>query len=415
MRILTVSVWLRYLELLGERFTFPKNGYQGDYIKDIAASLKEQQGEAFFHSADSVFQGVPPDEPEGGNKETHIDALIVKAKSLLSEEQYNILFQAGLTTILKTIEDDMAAFGVTVSEWFSELDMTKSGAVKHAFDVLVSQDSAYEEEGALWLRSTRYGDEKDRVLRRTNGDPTYVASDIAYHLNKFERGFDRVIDIFGADHHGYVPRIKGGVQAMGIDVNKLEVLLVQFATLFRGKEKVQMSTRSGEFVTLRELCDEVGSDATRYFYVARKIEQHLEFDLELAKSRSNENPVYYIQYAHARIGSVFRQCKEKGITWDGLSGHEALNLLTETQEKTLLSQLSQYKDVLQLSAVNYEPHTFAHYLRELATAFHSYYNAHQFLVEDETLRNARLCLIMATKICLSNGLKLLGVSAPEEM
>ncbi len=250
---------------------------------------------------------------------------------------------------------------------------------------------------------------------RVNGQTTYFASDIAYHMDKLERGFGRVIDVWGADHHGYVPRVKAALQALGDDASRLDVLLVQFANLYRGGEKVQMSTRSGEFVTLRELRKEVGRDAARFFYVMRKCEQHLDFDLDLAKSESAENPVYYVQYAHARICSVFRQLEEKGLQRDQTRGDAYLRALTATHERALLASLSRYPEVVESAAFAYEPHQLVHYLRELANEFHTYYNAHQFLVEDASLRDARLNLIQAVRQVLRNGLTLLGVSAPEAM
>jgi arginyl-tRNA synthetase len=274
---------------------------------------------------------------------------------------------------------------------------------------------AYERDGALWFRSTDYGDEKDRVLVRDNGQKTYFAHDIAYHADKLERGFARVIDIWGADHHGYVPRVKAALAALGDDPSKLDVLLVQFAILYRGGEKAQMSTRSGEFVTLRELRNEVGNDAARFFYVLRKCEQHMDFDLDLAKSQSNDNPVYYIQYAHARVHSVFRQLQEKGLARDRARGHASLVRLTESHEQELMARLARYPEAVETAALAHEPHQIAYYLRDLANDFHTYYNAHTFLVEDASLRDARLNLIDATRQVLANGLKLLGVSAPEAM
>ena len=274
-------------------------------------------------------------------------------------------------------------------EWYSERSLTESGAVNKAIERLRDAGHLYEKEGALWFRSTDFGDEKDRVVVRDNGQTTYFASDIAYHMDKLERGFDRVIDVWGADHHGYVPRVKAALHGPGRRPEKLDVLLVQFAILYRGGEKAQMSTRSGEFVTLRELRKEVGRDAARFFYVMRKCEQHLDFDLDLAKSQSADNPVYYVQYAHARIASVFRQAAEKGIAAEPSPGHANLERLTEAHEQALLKTLSRYPEVVEAAALNEEPHQLTHYLRELANDFHTYYNAHQFLVEDARLRDAR--------------------------
>ncbi len=252
------------------------------------------------------------------------------------------------------------------------------------------------------------------MVVRENGQATYFASDIAYHMEKLERGFDRVIDVWGADHHGYVPRVKAALQALGDDVDKLDVLLVQFAILYRGGEKAQMSTRSGEFVTLRQLREEVGNDAARFFYVLRKCEQHMDFDLDLAKSQSNDNPVYYIQYAHARVCSVLRQLEEKGLTWQPPE-EDALSLLDNEHELALITRLTRFPEVVESAALAHEPHQVAYYLRDLANDFHTYYNAHQFIVDDAALRNARIALIKATRQVISNGLGLLGVSAPEKM
>ncbi|NNJ90619.1 MAG: arginine--tRNA ligase, partial [Gammaproteobacteria bacterium] len=306
-------------------------------------------------------------------------------------------------------------FGITYQDWFSEKSLVESGAVNKAIDKLRAAGHLYEKEGAWWFRSTDFGDEKDRVVIRDNGQMTYFASDIAYHMQKLERGFDRVIDVWGADHHGYVPRVKAALEAMGEDKDRLDVLLVQFAVLYRSGEKVQMSTRSGQFVTLRELRKEVGRDAARFFYVMRKCEQHMDFDLDLAKSQSNDNPVYYVQYAHARVCSVIRQAGEKQLAVEPSAGMKNLELLSEEHEIVLMKQLSRYPEVVEISAVNEEPHQLTHYLRDLANDFHSYYNKSQFLVDDEKLRDARIKLILAIREVLRNGLNLIGVSAPEQM
>ena len=335
--------------------------------------------------------------------------------SLLGETRYREVFDLGLDSILDNIRRDLEAFGVRYDEWFSERSLTDSNLVRNAIQRLKDSGHLYEDHGALWFRSTDFGDEKDRVVVRDNGQMTYFASDIAYHMNKLERGYDRVIDIWGADHHGYVPRVKAALTALGDDADKLDVLLVQFAVLYRGGEKVQMSTRSGEFVTLRELRAEVGNDAARFFYVMRKCEQHMDFDLDLAKSQSNDNPIYYIQYAHARVASVLRQMEEKGQKWNRANGEQQLARLTEAHEDALMVSLSRYPELVESAAINHEPHQIAHYLRDLANEFHTYYNAHQFLVDDPDLRDARLNLILATKQVIANGLGLLGVSAPDSM
>jgi arginyl-tRNA synthetase len=287
--------------------------------------------------------------------------------------------------------------------------------VDRVIETLKTKGLTYEQDDALWFRATEYGDEKDRVLRRGNGVRTYFANDLAYHVNKFERGFDFAIDIFGADHHGYIPRMKAGLQAFGVTPDKMQYLLVQFVTLYRGGEQVQMSTRSGSFVTLRELRHEVGRDATRFFYLMRKCGQHVDFDLDLAKSQSSDNPVYYVQYAHARICSIFRQLAERGLTWDSKAAVCDLTGLDSPHEEQLLTRLSFYPDVVSGAARQREPQMLTGYLRELANDFHACYNACQFLVEDDRLRNAKLALIAATRQVLLNGLGLLRISAPESM
>ncbi len=415
MDILAASVWLRYLELADEELTFPANGYRGDYVWDIAATLHREHGNAYRHTAEEVFADIPADEPAGGDKELHIDALIERAKHLLGDNRYRYVFELALNTILDDIRDDLGLFGVEYQDWFSEKSLTESGVVTRTIEKLRKSGHLYEKNGALWFRSTDYGDEKDRVVVRDNGQTTYFASDIAYHMEKLDRGFDRVIDVWGADHHGYVPRVKAALKAMGEDESKLDVLLVQFAVLYRSGEKVQMSTRSGQFVTLRELRKEVGKDAARFFYVMRKCEQHMDFDLDLAKSQSNDNPVYYVQYAHARVCSVLKQAAEKQLQVQPSAGIENLERLTEEHEHSLLKQLSRYPEVVEAAALNEEPHQVTHYLRELANDFHSYYNKSQFLVEDDSLRDARVKLILAVREVLRNGLNLIGVSAPEQM
>ncbi|MEW8507411.1 MAG: arginine--tRNA ligase [Candidatus Thiodiazotropha sp.] len=415
MDILATSVWLRYLELCDETLSFPANGYRGDYVWDIAATLHRDHGEAYKHDAETLFEGVPVDETDGGDKEAHIDGLILRAKQLLGDNRYRFVFELGLNTILDDIRDDLGLFGVNYDEWYSERSLTESGAVNRAIERLRNSGYLYEKEGAVWFRSTEYGDEKDRVIVRDNGQTTYFASDIAYHMDKLERGFDRVIDVWGADHHGYVPRVKAALQALGDDPSKLDVLLVQFAILYRGGEKMQMSTRSGEFVTLRELRKEVGADAARFFYVMRKCEQHMDFDLDLAKSQSNDNPVYYVQYAHARICSVFQQAAEQAIPVQSDPAAVDYGLLSEPHEQTLITSLAKYPEIVEAAALHEEPHQLTHYLRELANDFHTYYNAHKFLIEDSALRHARLQLILATRQVVRNGLNLLGVSAPEKM
>lgn len=423
MNILAVSVWLRYLEHCGERFRFPSNGYRGDYVREIATRIYAEHGGAYVQPAARVFQGIPRDEIRDetgqitgqGDKESHIDALVERAQTLLGERRYRFIFDLGLETILADIRDDLQDFGVRYEHWYSERTLEHGGAIERSLERLRAAGYVYEQDGAQWFRSSAFGDEKDRVVRRENGQTTYFASDIAYHLEKFERGFDWVIDVWGADHHGYVPRIKAALDAIGEDSKRLSVLLVQFAILYRNGERAQMSTRSGDFVTLRELRREVGNDAARFFYVMRKSEQHLDFDLDLAKSQSKDNPVYYIQYAHARVCSVLRQLREKAWSHDVARGNASLALLVEPHEDLLLVALSRYPEVVETAALGHEPHQLAHYLRELANAFHTYYNEHRVLVADEALRDARLNLSVATRQVIKNGLSLLGVSAPEVM
>jgi arginyl-tRNA synthetase len=352
---------------------------------------------------------VPAGE-EGDNSEAELDGLIANAKKLLGQD-YAYIHNFVLTEQLGDCGNDLMEFGVVFDTWFSEQSLFASGAVAHAVELLEQGDHLYEQDGAMWFRSTDFGDEKDRVVQRENGQFTYFASDIAYHLNKFERGFERVIDVWGADHHGYIPRVKGAMKALALDPAKLEIALVQFAVLYRNGKKAPMSTRSGEFVTLRELRQEVGNDAARFFYVLRKSDQHLDFDLDLAKSQSNENPVYYVQYAHARVCSVLEQWGEDAaalITAD-------MTPLTSTVELSLLQKLIDYPEMVEAAATELSPHLIAFYLRELAGEFHSYYNATRFLVPEVPLRLARLGLVAAVRQVLSNGLKLLGVSAPAKM
>ena len=412
MDILAVSIYLRYLSLCGENLRFPDNGYQGQYIKDIAQVIYDTSGEEFYKKLDLIFANVSKDGSEGGDKESHIDGLIENSKSILGDS-FRAIFQVGIESILGGIKSDLSEFGVVFEKWFSEQSLIDTGLSESCISKLKESQKVYEKDGALWFKTTNYGDEKDRVVVRDNGNHTYFASDIAYHFDKFERGYDKIINVWGADHHGYISRVKASIDALGHSPDKLEILLVQFANLYRGGSKVQMSTRSGSFVTLEDLRKEVGNDAARFFYILRKSEQHMDFDLDLAKSKTNENPVYYIQYAHARICSVFRQANEKEMEVD--HGQANLSLLTEGIEKNIIKELSRYKSVLESSAIQYEPHQLAYYLKDLSTHFHSYYNACKFIVEDKHLTQARLSLIHATRQILINGLSILGVSAPESM
>ena len=415
MNILAVSVLVRYLEHRGETIEFPANGYRGDYIHGIARDLEASGGERYRITATELTSGLPADAHAGGDKEAYIDALVERARACLGETRYQEVLEAAVTTITADIDEDLAAFGVRYDRWFSERALVRTGAVEQALERLQQADTLYEADGALWFRSTDYGDDKDRVVRRADGQTTYFASDIAYHLNKLDRGFSHAIDVFGADHHGYMARVRASLAAFGHPTEQLTFRLVQFAILYRGSERLPMSTRSGEFVTLRALREEVGNDAARFFYVMRRPEQHLDFDLELAKSQSSDNPVYYIQYAHARVCSVLRQMEERGLRHDRDNGLAALARLTADHEQALIDSLGRYSEVLESAAASHEPHQLAAYLRDLAGAFHTYYNAHTFLVDDDELRNARLTLIQAVRQVVCNGLGLLGVSSPERM
>ena len=410
MDILATSVWLRYLQKCNQEIPFPENGYKGGYIFDIVDELLHSHQQRFFKGIDGLSSIFKVEDAE-----EKIDLLIEYCKETLGDADYSIVFDAALASIMTTIMDDLKNFGVEYDNWFSERSLVNDDTVKKCIDKLTANGWVYDKDGAKWFSSSKLGDEKDRVLIRDNGHPTYFASDVAYHLSKVERGFKKIIDIWGADHHGYIARVKASMQAMELSADLLEVLLVQFATLYRGKEKLQMSTRSGEFITLKELQDEVGKDAARFFYIMRKSEQHLDFDLELAKSESNDNPVYYIQYAHARICSVFRQLSDKGFSYNKKQALSCVNALTEPHEIKLLANLAKYPEIIESAATTYEPHQLAYYLRDLADDFHAYYNANQFLVEDEIIRNARLALIDANRQVIQNGLSLLGVNAPEVM
>jgi arginyl-tRNA synthetase len=412
MDILGVSVWLRMLESAGVDIVFPDAGYKGDYIGDLAAEI--DIGDPSQIVTAQVFDDLPEDAP-AGDKEARIDALIARANKLIGQEQFAAIRQQSLETIREEMEEDLREFGVEFDCWFSEQSLTTDGRIDEALDLLRDRNMLYEKDGATWFRASDFGDEKDRVVVRENGAKTYFASDIAYHFDKRKRGYDHLIDVLGADHHGYVARVRAGLQAMGYEGDCLEVPLLQFVSLFRGGEKLAMSTRSGEFITLRQLREEVGNDAARFYYVMRSNDQHLDFDMELAKSNSNDNPVYYIQYAHARVSSVFRQLEEKAMQWDADSGKTNMPKLAQEHEVALMRTLDRLPEVIELAASNRAPQHLVHYLRDLAHEFHSYYNAHQFIVDDSELRDARLVLISAVRIVIANGLRIIGVSAPDSM
>lgn len=430
MAILATSTYLRYIESYpaesgispSHPFVFPSNGYRGDYIRDIVATVSARDGAKWVNSVTELFANVPADavknaegEVISGDKETHIDGLIDNAKRLLGADGYDVFFRAALDSILTDIKQDLAEFGVNYDQWFSEKTLETSGAIARAVARLQANGHVYEQGGALWFRSTSFGDDKDRVIVRDNGQGTYFASDVAYHLDKFERGFDRVVNIWGADHHGYITRVKAALTALGLDAGKLDVQLVQFVSLWRGGEQVQMSSRSGQFIPLRELRAEVGNDAARFYYITRKSEQHIDFDLDLAKSQSKDNPVYYLQYAHARVCSMLDKLSAQGWHYDQTAGFAALDQLGGDGERSLAKRLQQYPEAVLKAALAYEPHQLANYLKELAAEFHGWYNGTKVLVEEASVRNARMLLCLAVRQVIANGLDLLGVNAPERM
>ena len=421
MDILGLSTWLRYLEQHGIAVPFPPNGYQGAYVRDMAQQMTLAHGAKYLRPAADVVAGTPglpdagrADDEAKQQRELHLDALIANAKALLGED-WPYVHNHALTEQLADCRDDLEEFGVHFDVWFSEKALYDTGLVARCVKLLEEKGHLYIQNGAKWFRSTAFGDEKDRVVQRENGLYTYFASDIAYHLNKFERGFDKVINIWGADHHGYIPRVSGAVKALDLDAEKLQVALVQFAVLYRNGQKASMSTRSGDFVTLRELRGEVGNDACRFFYALRKSDQHLDFDLDLAKSQTNENPVYYIQYAHARVCSVVNQwAAQSGEAVAALAGAD-LALLASPRELALAGKLAEFRDVIEQAARDLAPHLVAFYLKDLAAEFHAWYNAERMLVDDAALRDARVALAAAVRQVIRNGMAILGVSCPESM
>ena len=405
MDILALSVWMRYLETHGRTVPFPDDGYRGDYVRDIGAALARSHGDGLLR--DTALLPVPQ---AGEDPDAALDHLIAAAKELLGAH-WKAVHGFALGEMLDDQREDLEAFRVRFDAWFSERSLYDTGEVRRCVEALAQRGHAYEKDGALWFRSSTFGDEKDRVVRRENGQYTYFASDIAYHAHKFAREYDRVIDVWGADHHGYIARVKGALAALGLDPALLTVALVQFAVLYRGGEKVAMGKRSGDFVTLRELREEIGNDAARFFYVLRKSDQHLDFDLDLAKAQSNDNPVYYVQYAHARVRSVFAQrgCEPAKLA------EAPLDTLVSARELALAQLLAGFPEIVQDAARELAPHIIAFYLKDLAAEFHSYYNAERILVEDPSLAVARLALCEAVRQVLANGLALLGVGAPERM
>nr|WP_174506970.1 arginine--tRNA ligase [Acinetobacter sp. Marseille-Q1620] len=425
MDILATSTYLRYLELCGQQLVFPKNAYQGDYVKEIAQGIIDKDGDTYVRQVADVYHDVPEDvqyAPEldadgnkviiSGDKEKHIDGLIYNSQNLLNAG-YRVFHQAALHAILDDIKDDLGEFGVTFDQWFSEATLTEK--IDEALQTLDQRGYLYEKDGNIWFKSTEFGDEKDRVVKRRNGQTTYFASDIAYHLNKLQRGYTDLIDIWGSDHHGYIARVKAAIDAMGYDSSKLTVLLVQFVSLWRGGEMVQMSSRSGQFVTLRDLRKEVGNDAARFYYVMRKSEQHIDFDLDLAVSQSKDNAVYYIQYAHARICRMLEKAATTGVNFDATQARQFAAKLELDAETEILAKLAAYPEVVVRAANHYEPHQVGNYLKELAALFHAWYNENKVLGDDAELSQARLLLSINVQQVLKNGLELLGVSAPESM
>ncbi len=425
MDILATSTYLRYLELTGQQLVFPKNAYQGDYVKEIAQSIIDKDGDAYVRPVADIYKDVPEDvqyaaelDSEGnkvvvsGDKEKHIDGLIHNSQNHLAAG-YRVFHQAALKAILDDIKDDLGEFGVTFNQWFSEATLTEK--IDEALQMLDQRGFLYEKDGNIWFKSTDFGDEKDRVVKRRNGQTTYFASDIAYHLNKQQRGYTDIIDIWGSDHHGYIARVKAAIDALGYDSKKLTVLLVQFVSLWRGGEMVQMSSRSGQFVTLRDLRKEVGNDAARFYYVMRKSEQHIDFDLDLAVSQSKDNAVYYIQYAHARICRMLEKAAATDVQFSAEAARQFAAKLELEAETEVLAKLAAYPEIVVRAANSYEPHQVGNYLKELAALFHGWYNENKVLGDDAELTQARLLLSVNVQQVLRNGLELLGVSAPESM
>jgi arginyl-tRNA synthetase len=393
MEILGRSVWVRLLQLHNYDIPFPENHYQGEYIKDIAKEMVTNK------RLDGIIK----------------DLRVKDIPDLLKIPEGKVIpcfTEYSKESILNSIRNDLERFGVRYDRWFSENSLYEDGKVDRALSELEKSGFLYERDGALWIETTRFGDDKDRVVKRKTERYTYFASDIAYHDDKFKRGFKRIIDIWGADHHGYVPRMKAVIQALGHDPESLNILLVQLVSLMREGKPVAMSTRAGEFVTLKEVVDEVGVDAARYIFLTRRHDSHLEFDLELAKRQSSENPVYYVQYAHARISSLFREAAERGVS---LSESVDTSLLNLPEELDLISDLGNYPEIIEGSAVTLEPHRITYYLHGLASKLHSYYYKYRIITDDPEQTHARLFLIKAVGIVIRNALKILGVSAPEKM
>ena len=415
MNILTISIWLRYLHQNGQELKFSKKGYQGVYVEQLAKQLAEEKGTKYNlkENESDLLELL-----EAQETEEDLDRLIGWGKSFL-KENFEEIREFSLREIMSSIKEDLKLFGVNHNLWFNESSMYSNKIdlpdIDKSIKLLSESGFLYEKEEALWFKSTEFGDDKDRVVKRANSDNTYFASDISYHLDKYDRGYDRIINVWGADHHGYLPRVSAAMEALGKSRDKLEVVFIQFANLLRNGQKVSMSTRGGEFIPLIELIEEVSSEAARFFYINRKADQHLDFDLDLAKSQTKENPLYYIQYAHARICGVFETLKKEGMKLNQELGLDNLNLLNLDKEIEIQKMLLQYPEVISRAAKNSEPHLICYYLKDLSGLFHSYYNSERFLVDDEKLMNSRLFLLKGTKQVISNGLEILGIGAPESM
>ena len=420
MDILALSVYWRYMQICGSDRPLPQGIYQGDYVVDIAREHYARYGDKHYRAPETWVPAHPAEWSEAaidnGERDAWIDAAIAALKNTLGEADYRAVFDAGLDAEVADIRDDLQEFGVTFDRWYSERALFTDGRIAEMLGVLRARGYLYEKDGAQWFRASDFGDEKDRVVTRENGITTYFASDIAYHYDKYQRGYDRMIDIFGADHHGYMARVRASLAALGLAPEKLDITLVQFAVLYKDGAKMQMSTRSGQFVTLRDLRAQVGSDAARFFYVMRKPEQHLDFDLDLATSHSKDNPYYYVQYAHARTSRVLERAQEEGVPFDAQTALAQREHLTEPEEKTLLRELARYPDTIAAAGAQMAGHLIVNYLKDLAGAWHQYYDAgHKVLHDDAALRDARLLLTHAVRQVLRNGLDIIGVAARERM
>ena len=420
MDILALSVYWRYMQICGSDRTLPQGIYQGDYVVDIAREHYARYGDKHYRAPETWVPAHPAEWSEAaidnGERDAWIDAAIAALKQTLGEADYRAVFDAGLDAEVADIREDLQQFGVTFDRWYSERSLFTAGRIEQMLDILRARGYLYEKDGAQWFRASDFGDEKDRVVTRENGITTYFASDIAYHYDKYQRGYDRMIDIFGADHHGYMARVRASLAALGLAPEKLDITLVQFAVLYKDGAKMQMSTRSGQFVTLRDLRAQVGSDAARFFYVMRKPEQHLDFDLDLATSHSKDNPYYYVQYAHARTSRVLERAQEEGVPFDAQTALAQREHLTEPEEKTLLRELARYPDTIAAAGAQMAGHLIVNYLKDLAGAWHQYYDAgHKVLHDDAALRDARLLLTHAVRQVLRNGLDIIGVAARERM